>query len=258
MRAESLTLGLPPPRLRALAWCASALLIVSALLPLAPRLVARHAALTLEVTGELTRVDPEEVRLKVAPRLNAAFYDLDLAAVKADVESLPWVARARVERAWPAAVRVQIWEHRAVARWGERSLLSAGNVVFTPPSLDAPLAALPRLAGPDGQQAVVRGAFEALAARLAGTPLVPAQLGENARGEWTATTKDGIELRLGRGAPLDAAARLAGPVSTALEGRFQEVSYVDLHYINGFAVGWRESRADQPRSPAGGAEGRHE
>jgi cell division septal protein FtsQ len=27
------------------------------------------------------------------------------------------------------------------------------------------------------------------------------------------------------------------------------VSYVDLHYINGFAVGWREPGADAARSP---------
>ena len=255
----SLPGGLSPSLLRPLAWCVSALLIASSLLPLVPRLVAPHAALTLQITGDLSRVDPEEVRLKVAPRLNTAFYDLDLAAVKADVESLPWVARARVERAWPSSVRVQVWEHRAVARWGEKSLLSSHDVVFTPPSLDGALAALPRLAGPDGQQAEVRQAFEALRGALAGTPFAPVQLVENARGEWLATTQDGIELRLGRGAPMDAVARLAGPVSTALAGRLTEVSYVDLHYINGFAVGWRGSGADGARSRAGdGAEVRRE
>ena len=78
------------------------------------------------------------------------------------------------------------------------------------------------------------------AAAEEGTPFVPSALSENARGEWTAVTATGIELRLGRGAPTDAVARLAGPVRMALTERLQEVAYVDLHYVNGFAVGWRD------------------
>ena len=248
--------GVSSPTLRVVGWCLAVLLIAAALLPLVPRLAASQAAMTLEVSGELRRLDADAVRLAVAGRLNRDFYELDLNAVKASVEALPWVARARVERAWPAAVRVHVWEHAAVARWGDRALLSAEDVVFVPDAIDADLAALPRLVGPDGQQAVVREAFAALRERLADTPFVPERLAQNARGEWTAWTADGLEMRLGRGAPTDAVATLAGPVRSALEGRLQEVTYVDLHYINGFAVGWREPGPDAARSP--GAEVRRE
>jgi cell division protein FtsQ len=248
VRAETLPLGVQPAALRVVGWCLAVLLIAAALLPLLPRLGGAQAALTLAVSGELRRIDADAVREAVAGRLNRDFYELDLGAVKAAVEALPWVARARVERAWPAAVRVHVWEHRAVARWGERALVSDTDVVFTPDTIDADLAALPRLEGPVGQQAVVRGAFEALRQQLDDTPFVPARLVQNARGEWTAYTADGLELRLGRGQPTDAVGLLAGPVRSALEGRLQEVTYVDLHYINGFAVGWREPGPDAPRS----------
>ena len=256
MRAESLPLGVQPTALRVVGWCLAVLLIAAALAPLVPRLGATHAALTLEVAGDLRRIDADAVRLAVAGRLNRDFYELDLGAVKAAVEALPWVARARVERAWPAAVRVHVWEHRAVARWGERGLLSDENAVFTPATIDADLEALPRLAGPDGQQAAVRAAFEALRAQLADTPFLPVRLVQNERGAWTAWTADGLELRLGRGVPTDAVGLLAGPVRSALEGRLQEVTYVDLHYVNGFAVGWREPGPDAARSS--GAEGRRD
>jgi cell division protein FtsQ len=239
----------PSSALRIVGWCVAVLLIASALLPLVPKLGADRAALTLEISGDLQRVDAEAVRLAVSGWLASDFYDLDLAVVRDAVEALPWVARARVERSWPAAVRVHLWEHRPVARWGEHGLLSGDDAVFTPPALDEGLAALPRLAGPDGQQAVVRQAFADLRARLADTPFAPVRLEQNARGAWTAWTADGTELRLGRGAPTDAVAMLAGPVRSALEGRLQEVTYVDLHYINGFAVGWREPGPDAARSP---------
>ena len=249
MRADATVAGAAPdsvqsPVLRLLGWCVAVLLIAAALLPLVPRLGGPRTALTLEVGGELDRIPADAVRRVVAPRLDTDFYELDLAVVRAAVESLPWVARARVERAWPATVRVHVQEHRAVARWGDKALLSDRDVVFTPPFVPADLADAPRLAGPAGQQAVVREAFAGLVDQLRDTPFAPVSLEQNDRGAWTARTEQGIELRLGRGAPLDAVSRLAGPVRTALEGRLQEVTYVDLHYINGFAVGWRESVGD--------------
>jgi cell division protein FtsQ len=258
VRAESLPLAAqPPPVLRVVGWFVSVLMIAAALLPLVPKLFASSPVpMTLEIGGDLDRVNADTVRRTVAGRLNGNFYDLDLAGIKQAVEALPWVARARVERAWPASLRVHVWEHRAIARWGEKSLLSSEDVVFTPVPLPLDLTALPRLAGPDGQQAAVRQAFSALRAELADTPFVPAHLIQNLRGEWTAYTADGLELRLGRGAPTAAVAVLAGPVRSALEGRLQEVTYVDLHYINGFAVGWRQPVGGDARSPGDSAEDR--
>ena len=249
MRPVAIVAGTAPdsvqsPVLRLLGWCVAVLLIAAALLPVVPRLGGPRTALTLEVGGELARITANDVRRVVAPRLDADFYELDLATVRGAVEALPWVAHARVERAWPATVRVHVQEHRAVARWGDKALLSDQDVVFTPPAVPPDLAGAPRLAGPDGQQSAVREAYQGLLAQLAETPFAPVAVEQNARGEWTARTEQGIELRLGRGAPLDAVARLAGPIKTALEGRLQEVTYVDLHYINGFAVGWRESVGD--------------
>ena len=251
MRADAAVAGTAPGTanvqgsvLRLLGWCVAVLMIAAALLPMVPRLGGPRTALTLEIGGELDRVPAEAVRALVAPRVDVDFYELDLATVRAAVETLPWVASARVERAWPATVRVHVQEHHAVAHWGGKALLSDRDVVFTPPAIPDDLAGVPRLAGPPGQQAAVREAYTALVAHLADTPFVPVALEQNARGEWTARTEQGIELRLGRGAPLAAVSLLAGPIRTALEGRLQEVTYVDLHYINGFAVGWRESVGD--------------
>jgi cell division protein FtsQ len=231
-----------PPVLRMLGWCLALSLIAAALLPMAPRLLAMHAPLTLEVSGEFGRVTPEAVRAVVAPRLNEDFFALDLAAIRRSVEAQPWVAQARVERAWPGTVRVQLWEHRPYARWGEQSLLSQDGTVFTPDDSTV-LSGLPHLGGPDGRHLEVREVFEVLRGQHAGTPFEPVRLELSARGEWTAVTAAGIELRLGRNSPLDAMEMLSGPIQTALAGRLQEVAYVDFHYINGFAVGWRDGRA---------------
>ena len=55
----------------------------------------------------------------VAPFRGAGFLSVDLDALRAALESIPWVDRARVERRWPNGVRVFITEHvppRAGAR----------------------------------------------------------------------------------------------------------------------------------------------
>jgi cell division protein FtsQ len=242
-RTDALPFLAPPAAFRTAAWVLAVVLIGGALLPFAPRLMPRALPVTLEIAGDFERVRPGPLRQAIAPLLTQDFYRLDLGAVKAAVEAQPWVAHARVERAWPATVRIHVWEHKAYARWGASALLSDDGVVFAPPAQELARslpAGLPRLDGPPGQQRAVREAFETLCAELAGTPFMPAALAENARGEWTAITAAGIELRLGRGAPTDAVARLAGPVRMALNQRLTEVAYVDLHYVNGFAVGWRD------------------
>ncbi|MCI0749551.1 MAG: cell division protein FtsQ/DivIB [Nevskiales bacterium] len=257
MRAEALSVRASPPALRALGAGLAAMLMVAVLLPLLPRLEGSSAPLTLEVAGVFKHVTPEAVRHAAAPGLQNSFYALDLDGVKVAVETLPWVARARVERLWPARVRVQVWEHRPYARWDREALLSEDGVVFIPEASALPTD-LPQLAGPGGQQHRVRDVYEALREHLSGTPFVPVQLQLDTRGEWTAVTADGITLRLGREAPLEAAARLTGPVPMALAERLQEVAYVDLHYINGFAVGWRDTRAPDARGAGVHAEKRHD
>lgn len=243
MKASALP-GIPTVTvLRMLGWCAAGTLLLAALLPQFLQMGPEHVPAALEVRGEFHFLTPEAVRRELAGQLDADFYELNLTALRQRVERLPWVSQARVERVWPATVRVDVDEHQPYALWGKQALLSQDGTVFTPALHEIP-PGLPQLDGPAGRQQSVRLAFEALRARLAPTPFVPVRLTLSPRGEWTAWTQDEIELRLGRSpdgeAPLAAAATLAGPVQRALEGRLQEVAYVDLHYIHGFAIGWRD------------------
>lgn len=262
MSSEAMSATAPPaPVLRMLGWCAGGVLILSAVLPELVPLVPARAPVTLEVRGAFDFLPPEAVRASVAGLLDRDFYELDLGALRREVERLPWVARARVERVWPATVRIEVVEHRPIARWGGAALLSDEGAVFSPGGVLPE--GLPQLDGPPGRAAAVRAAFDVLRARLVDTPFVPARLQLGERGEWTAWTAAGIEIRLGRSpdgeAPLVAAATLAGPALRALEGRLEEVAYVDLHYIHGFAVGWREQPAgDAPAGAVAGEAIRHE
>jgi len=210
----------------------------------------------LAIRGTLRNVQPDEVRLAAAPLLEgSALFELDLDALRLAIEQLPWVARARVDRQWPARLAVQLTEREPFARWGESEALSTEGVVFAPGRI--PLAeTLPRLGGAPGREREVMTMYGQLADHLSETPLALTGLTQDARGEWVGLSATGVSLRFGRGNPVGQLPRLKGTVLPALSSRLDSVKSIDLRYSNGFAVSWRDASetlhrpdADAPHSP---------
>ena len=227
-----------PPTLLRLAASAAALLVTLLL----GRMAAHRfdsPVNELAVTGALRHVLPDDVRMAAAPLLDAKLFELDIDALRAAVEQLPWVAHARVDRQWPGRIAVRITEREPFARWGGDRALSTEGVVFSPGTVVlSPV--LPRLNGTSGRELEVMTVYGQLADRLSDTPFALAGLEQDARGEWTATTTSGISLRLGRDNPQEQAQRLKSTVQPALATRLSQVQSIDLRYANGFAVGWRD------------------
>jgi cell division protein FtsQ len=215
-----------------LSWCVLALL---------DRPVQR-----IEVAGQFHRVSPLQVEKAVLPFAHQGFISLELEQIKAAIETIPWVDRARVERSWPSGVAVFVSEQIPGARWGERGLLNSRGELFLKEARFIP-AELPRLDGPEGTETQVARLYLDTYPRLASVGLRLSSVALDARGAWQLTVTSaqntlghtgGVEVRLGR---LDVEVRLerfiraAGPVVAT---RADDVAYVDMRYSNGFAVGW--------------------
>ncbi|MEW6166974.1 MAG: cell division protein FtsQ/DivIB [Pseudomonadota bacterium] len=196
----------------------------------------------LLIEGEFRHVSADEVETIARPLVDTSFVDVKLDRLRAELLALPWVARVRAEREWPATVRLRLWERVPAARWGEAALLDVDAVAFDPTGREVP-SPLPRLSGPEGSAAAVLETYRQLSARLAGTPFALEGLAQDARGDWTGYTVDGIALRFGRGDPGASLPVLLGPAARALAQDVARVAYVDLRYTNGFSVGWREPAA---------------
>ena len=206
-------------------------------------LIPEDAPLTqLEVRGEFQHLSIEDVRAVAAPYLTSSFFTVDVAALRDSVATLPWVASVRAGRRWPGAIAVRIEERVPFARWNQDSLLDADSHAFTPRAGEVPTG-LPRLGGSPGHEAQVAQAWRRIAPALAGPPLQLLGLWLDARGEWSAQTASGIELRFGQNAPDERLPMLTGAVQNTLGGGWERVRVIDLRYTNGFAVGWREAEA---------------
>jgi cell division protein FtsQ len=196
---------------------------------------------TVAVEGRFQRVAPMDVeRVVKASVKGAGLLSVDLAAVRRAIHTLPWVDAVSVERAWPKGLTVLVVEQTAAARWGERGLLNTRGELFDTDERHIP-PELAQLEGPQGKEGEVAQRYLSAEARLAQAGMRLTAVRLDPRGAWELDLANGVTVRLGR---RQVDERFEKFMSTALKlvtQRGEDISYVDMRYTNGFAIGWRGS-----------------
>lgn len=232
---------------RLLGSLALSLLVVAVLLAGARQLLNRPV--TIEVAGTGQRVTSLEVEAALQPFAGMGFLEVELAALRAAAEALPWVDRARVQRAFPARLIVTVTEQVAAARWGQSGLLNTRGELFVTESRYA-LPELPGLDGPDGSEWRVAQRYLEIHGLLTPMGLSVRALNLSPRGAWQLSLASGIEIRLGRQQIAERLTRLAGVVAPLVQSMGERVAYIDLRYGNGFVLGWQPGEAPTDKQAA--------
>lgn len=192
--------------------------------------------------GEFKRVTQEELQAAVINVVHGNFFLLNLDAVKARVESLPWVYKASVRRQWPQDVYVRFTEQQLAARWGDGAFLNqAGDVV--PVEANDLSAELPRLEGPDGTGPQVLEHYKNLGRILAAAGLKLERITLTPRRTWRLGLSNGMTIVLDRDQSERKLERFARVYAQSLARLVSDISQVDLRYTNGFAVEQASGRA---------------
>lgn len=195
---------------------------------------------TVTVTGRFQHVAPQQIRHAVAQAVSGAgLLTVSLGKVRHAVAALPWVASVSVQRAWPHGIHVWVREQRAAARWNGNGLLNLSGVLFVA-HVRAPAPGLARLSGPAGTSVRVMRRYLAMQARMRASGLAIAALSFDASGAWRFTLSNGIAVRLGRSQVLERFDKFMSAALGIVERRAAAISYVDMRYTNGFAIGWRK------------------
>jgi cell division protein FtsQ len=195
---------------------------------------------TVSMDGSFQRVSPGQIEKAVAPYAHAGFLSTDLDAVQNAVEALPWVDHARVQRRWPNSLHVTVVEQTAAARWGDAGLLNTRGQLFVRSATHVP-AELPRLSGPDGTESQVAQRYLSAQGRVLEAGMRIAALRLDERGAWEMDLDSGVTVRLGRRDVDERIDRFIRTVSQVIAHRMTEITYVDMRYSNGFAIGWRSA-----------------
>jgi cell division protein FtsQ len=191
----------------------------------------------VEVDGKFQRVAPVQIEEAIRPFRGAGFLSVNLDAMRAALQTIAWVDRARIERRWPNAVHVLITEHIAAARWGQDGLMNTRGELFLTGATHIP-PELPQLIGPEGTESEVAHLYLETYPQLLTVGLRLTRVELDPRGAWNLTLENGVQVRLGRqdvNERLERFIRVASPVIAA---RASDVNYVDLRYSSGFSVGW--------------------
>lgn len=185
--------------------------------------------------GEFKHVTQQELQAAVMSVVHGNFFLLNLDAVKARVESLPWVYQASVQRQWPQDVYVRFTEQQLAAYWSEGAFLNQAGDVVRVPAGDLP-AEFPRLEGPEGTGAQVLEHYKSLGRILAAAGLKLERITLTPRRTWRLGLSNGMAIVLDREQSerkLERFARVYVQSSALLAS---DIRQVDLRYANGFSV----------------------
>ncbi|QKE64395.1 FtsQ-type POTRA domain-containing protein [Aquipseudomonas campi] len=214
------------------------------LIPYADRPIAR-----VSVQGELSYISQQAVQERIAPFIASSFFTVDMTGMRAELERMPWIARAEVRRVWPDQVSIRLEEQLPVARWGNEALLNNQGQAFAPRELTH-YENLPLLSGPQRAQQQVMQQYQVLSQMLRplGFSIVALELREH--GSWFISTGQGVDILLGRDHLVEKMRRFSAIYDKVLKEQIANIARIDLRYANGLAVAWRTPVAPTAAEPA--------
>lgn len=207
---------------------------------------------TLPGAAAITQARQSEVLALIVPEGRRSILSLDPDDVKARVESLDWVASARVRRLWPSTLKVEVQRRQEYALWEEDGQVSVidinGERLLAERAADHP--DLPLIVGRGAGPAA-----EPLLAALESLPEVRARLVQMERvrdRRWDIELQSGAIVALPEEGAPEALARLE-----ALHARYalldRPVRQLDLRTPGRLAVRVHPALAGGPNPLLGGA-----
>ncbi|MGO2507817.1 cell division protein FtsQ/DivIB [Vibrio hibernica] len=189
------------------------------------------------IEGKLTHVSPNEVQdvLSKVPNMGT-FMTQDVNSLQAALKTLPWVKQVSVRKQWPDLIKAYIVEYKANAIWNSNALLNANGKVFNgnPADINSNIV---NLYGPDGSSEKVLSVWETSNRLLKPLGRTITSVVLNERRAWQIILDNGIRLELGKDARENRLNRFI-QLYRRLGDKAEQVSYIDLRYDTGAAIGW--------------------
>jgi cell division protein FtsQ len=204
----------------------------------------------LVVTGERHYTRNDDIRQSIlALGPPGTFMTQDVNIIQQQIERLPWIKQASVRKQWPDELKIHLVEYVPIARWNDQHMIDAQGNSFSVPAERSAKQTLPMLSGPEGSEGEVLEGFRDMGAVLAKDKFTLKEAAMTARRSWQLTLNNGIKLNLGRGDTMKRLSRFVElyPVLQQQEqADNKRISYVDLRYDSGAAVGWQPAPVEEP------------
>ncbi|MHA3804860.1 cell division protein FtsQ, partial [Enterobacter bugandensis] len=204
----------------------------------------------LVVTGERHYTRNDDIRQSIlALGSPGTFMTQDVNIIQSQIERLPWIKQASVRKQWPDELKIHLVEYVPIARWNDQHMVDVDGNSFSVPSDRVNKQNLPMLYGPEGSENEVLQGFREMGQVLAKDRFTLKDAAMTARRSWQLTLTNGIKLNLGRGDTMKRLARfveLYPVLQQQAQADGKRISYVDLRYDSGAAVGWEPAPVEEP------------
>ncbi len=193
---------------------------------------------TIRVENRFRHLDRGRLQRALSAAVEGSFFSVDLEKVRAAAVALPWVAEARVRRAWPDRLEVEIVEQQPLAHWNRRGLVNSRGEVFHPAETGRLRLDL-QFRGPEEKAPQMVEFYREILPGFRDHGLEIAELSLDRRGEWRLRLKQGLTLVVGREQRRFRIRRLL-EVYAVLQQEKRAMRRIDLRYEQGFAVAWQQ------------------
>ncbi|MGP3590448.1 cell division protein FtsQ [Vagococcus sp. WN89Y] len=204
----------------------------------------------LVVTGERHYTRNDDIRQSIlALGAPGTFMTQDVNIIQSQIERLPWIKQASVRKQWPDELKIHLVEYVPIARWNDQHMVDIDGNAFSIPAERTSKQILPMLYGPEGSESEVLQGYRDMGQVLAKDRFTLKEAAMTARRSWQITLSNDIKLNLGRGDTMKRLARfveLYPVLQQQAQADGKEISYVDLRYDSGAAVGWKAAPVQEP------------
>jgi len=206
----------------------------------------------LVVTGPTHYTTHDDIRQAIlslgAP---GTFMSQDVDIIQQQIERLPWIKQVSVRKQWPDELKINLVEYVPVARWNDSHMVDADGVSFSVPTSHLGKETLPMLYGPEGSEKEVLAGYHNMSDVLRANKFTLKVASMTARRSWQLVTSDDVRIELGRSDTMKRLNRfieLYPELQQQGQSQNRRVTYVDLRYDSGAAVGWAALPLEQQDS----------
>ncbi|MEY4210008.1 MAG: hypothetical protein RLZ92_387 [Pseudomonadota bacterium] len=192
----------------------------------------------VKIEGAFQYIDKDKLKQRLMSEMKRGFYHADMNVIHQTISSLPLVDEVDVKRVWPDAVYIKVTEQKPVVRWGKDALLNNEGDILRPENIE-PFKNLPLVIGPEGQEKKLLEIMKGVYIVLRDKSMQLAEFHVNERRAWRIKLANGMEMQLGRKAPLESLQRFLKTMDELGEAQLAAIEKVDTRYPNGYAITWK-------------------
>lgn len=202
--------------------------------------LAQFPITRVQVYGTISKTSKQDILAAISATLKPGFFMLDVATVKAKLQQLPWIETATVAKVWPEQLTINIQEKTPIARWRGKGIVTTnGDIIYNNTINEANK--LPIFWAKESQAKKMLESYLLIVKALEKINLTVAEIEIMPDYGVRAILNNGIMLFLGQEGLLERVNRFTLAYRNKLQEVWAKIDYVDLRYVNGVAVGWKNN-----------------